>query len=136
VIEGPWCPVAARWQNRRPLMRRLPCPRICETALAGSMLLGASDAAAYCLKTTCDPVVQTCQIDAQGCVAEGAPLYWPDGVVGDKVRRVDVASVRHGYFPSGGGPTSPSRTVPWEIAVGGVAASQRPLRRSMPPRRR
>lgn len=45
------------------------------------MLLGAADAPAYCLKTTCDPLVQTCQIDARGCVTDGAPLYWPDGVV-------------------------------------------------------
>lgn len=49
------------------------------TAIAAvvSLTAVASEASAYCLTTTCDPNVEDCAIDADGCATKGKGLYWP-----------------------------------------------------------
>jgi hypothetical protein len=36
----------------------------------------AHDAQAYCRTTTCDPKIEACPVDANGCTRAGAPLTW------------------------------------------------------------
>ncbi len=53
-------------------------------ALAAALGLGAFsavsalvvDAAAYCRTTTCDPKIEACRVDDNGCTRTGAPLAW------------------------------------------------------------
>lgn len=40
----------------------------------------AADARAFCRTTTCERENETCAVDAHGCVVDGAPLYWENGV--------------------------------------------------------
>src|SRR4051794_25876442 len=39
-------------------------------------VLPASEALAYCRRTTCDPDIEECRRNEEGCVREGAPLSW------------------------------------------------------------
>jgi len=46
-------------------------------AAAVTMTAVASEAAAYCLTTTCDPNVEDCGLDSEECATRGQRLYWP-----------------------------------------------------------
>lgn len=46
-------------------------------AAAVSLTAVASEAAAYCLTTTCDPNTEDCGVDANECATKGQRLYWP-----------------------------------------------------------
>jgi hypothetical protein len=47
------------------------------------VLLASSNASAFCRTTTCDPndPKANCEIDANGCVVSGLPLYWASNCV-------------------------------------------------------
>jgi hypothetical protein len=46
-------------------------------ALLGSgVLLWGTTARAYCLTTTCDTQMESCDVDSDGCSADGIPLTW------------------------------------------------------------
>lgn len=48
---------------------------IAAVVMAGALLL-ARDAAAYCRSTSCNPTIEKCVIDGNGCPRSGAPLTW------------------------------------------------------------
>lgn len=48
---------------------------IAAVMMAGALLL-ARDAAAYCRSTSCNPTIEKCVIDGNGCPRSGAPLTW------------------------------------------------------------
>ncbi|MCA9632699.1 MAG: matrixin family metalloprotease [Myxococcales bacterium] len=56
-------------------------------ALGVSALIFADDASAFCRTTTCDPKSGTCDVDAEGCVLSGLPLYWPGACVSFSVNK-------------------------------------------------
>lgn len=59
----------------------------------GSLLLGATDAAAYCQTRTCDPLEEDCEI-RNGCVVSGLPLVWGSSCLSFSVQR--DGSKKHG----------------------------------------
>jgi hypothetical protein len=56
---------------------------VASVALLGASSTVAGTASAFCRATTtnCDPLTQTCAVDAHGCLTTGAPLSWPAGAV-------------------------------------------------------
>lgn len=65
-----------RAAGRRARARRGAVRAVSAAAIAIALLGGASDAAAYCRSTTCDPAVSDCPTDDNGCPRGGAPLTW------------------------------------------------------------
>jgi hypothetical protein len=57
----------------------------CSLVALGVLGIGAyaTSAGAYCRATTtdCDPLSQTCAVDAHNCLTTGAPLWWSGGEV-------------------------------------------------------
>lgn len=69
------------------VVRRLR-PGVLGAALLGATLWLAPRAAqAYCRTTTCDPAMEDCDLDPQGCATRGEYLYWPDACVTYAVQR-------------------------------------------------
>jgi hypothetical protein len=68
--------------RRAPSRRELPRRLLATLAVLG---LGthSSPANAFCRATTtdCDPLTQTCDVDAHGCLVTGVPLWWSGGDV-------------------------------------------------------
>ncbi|MFO7177290.1 MAG: matrixin family metalloprotease [Pseudomonadota bacterium] len=62
--------------------------------VAATLMLGASEARAYCRTTTCDPERRECTRDAKGCAVAGTPLYWASECVSFVVHQ--AGSARHG----------------------------------------
>ena len=64
-------------------MRRMLVARYAVAAATFALLLAESaDAWAYCRSTTCrSTATHDCQMDDNGCPAEGAPLFWPTSCV-------------------------------------------------------
>jgi hypothetical protein len=46
------------------------------SVLGGSVLLWGTPAHAFCLTTTCDTQMESCDVDSDGCSADGIPLTW------------------------------------------------------------
>ena len=45
-------------------------------AAAGMLLSASSPSLAFCRTTTCDPLKETCPLDAADCMTAGKPLFW------------------------------------------------------------
>jgi hypothetical protein len=71
-------------------MRKVRLPRNPVVVLA--VLLASQPAAAFCRSTTCDG--ETCKTDGDECVAEGLPLFWPEG-------KLAVSVSAEGSLPDG-----------------------------------
>jgi hypothetical protein len=51
-------------------------PLLTGSVLSGIVTLWGSVAHAYCLTTTCDTQMESCDVDSDGCSADGIPLTW------------------------------------------------------------
>jgi hypothetical protein len=50
-------------------------------AVGASLWFSAVDARAYCPTRTCNPLTQVCDVDANGCVTTGTPIFWATSCV-------------------------------------------------------